>query len=98
MQTYGGRLLRTPNSCETTLPMLAYWRAGLGRQPVNMLCVPRSCAASPWVIDRQTVILSITCAVFVRHSLRKTPSTLVGTTLMSPRYSTGEFGFGSNDS
>src|SRR5438093_468665 len=27
MQTYGGKSLRTPSSCETTLPMLGYWIA-----------------------------------------------------------------------
>src|SRR5262245_26080068 len=31
MQTYGGRLLRGPYSWDTTLPMLGYCSAGLGR-------------------------------------------------------------------
>ena len=35
------------DSWETMLPMLGYCTAGLGRQPVNMLCVPRSWSASP---------------------------------------------------
>src|SRR3954447_6226552 len=98
MQTYGGRWLRTPNSWLTTDPNHRYWRAGLGGYPVNMLWVPRSWAASPWVIDRQMASLSATWAVCFRHSLRKTPSSLVWTTPISPRYSIGAFGFGSHDS
>ena len=43
-----------------------------------MLCVPRSWAASPWVIDRMTVILSAIWAVCGRVSLKTSPSILVG--------------------
>src|SRR5687768_1003811 len=96
MQTYGGRLLRTPNSWLTTDPNDGNCRAGLGRYPVNMLCVPRSWAASPCVMDRQTAILSATSAVFGRHSLKNTPSSFVLMEFISPRYSIGAFGFGSN--
>src|SRR6185437_1811459 len=96
MQTYGGRLFRGPYSCETTLPRLGYWRAGLGRYPVNMLCVPRSWAASPWVIERITVSLSATCAVWGRVWQNFSPSILVSTEPSSPRYSMGANGLGSN--
>src|SRR5262245_23373343 len=41
MHTYGGRLFRGPNSCEITDPNDGYDSAGLGRYPVNILCVPR---------------------------------------------------------
>src|SRR3954452_15702363 len=95
MQTYGGRLFRTPNSWLTTDPNDGYWRAGLGRYPVNMLWVPRSWAASPWVIDRQTASLSATWAVLARHSLKYTPSILVLIEFISPRYSMGALGLGS---
>jgi hypothetical protein len=71
--TYGGRLFRGPNSCEMTDPMLGYSRAGLGRYPVNMLCVPRSWAASPWVIERTTVILSAIDAVCGMSSPKTSP-------------------------
>src|SRR5947207_3595987 len=98
MQTYGGKSLREPNSCETMLPMLGYCTAGLGRHPVNMLCVPRSWSASPCVIERITQILSATCAVFLRCSQKWTPSMLVFTLLNGPRYSIGASIFGSNDS
>src|ERR687898_478070 len=96
MQTYGGRLFRTPNSWLTTDPNDGNCRGGLGRYPVNMLWVPRSWAASPWVMERQMASLSATWAVCFRHSLKNTPSSLVGMTAISPRYSIGAFGFGSN--
>src|SRR3954464_4369037 len=98
MQTYGGMLFLLPNSWLTTLPMLGYFSAGLGRYPVNMLCVPRSWAASPWVIERQTVILSATWAVFCMNSLKTSPSSLVFPVPSGPRYSIGASGLGSNDS
>ncbi len=63
-----------------------------------MLCVPRSWAASPWVIERHTVILSASCAVCFRHSLKKTPEIFVGIDVISPRYSIGASGLGSHDS
>src|SRR5437867_997325 len=96
--TYGGKFLRGPNSCEITAPNDGYDSAGLGRYPVNMLCVPRSCAASPWLIERHTVILSAICAVFARFWLKRTPSSFVCTVPSGPRYSTGANGFGSHDS
>src|SRR5438046_4892464 len=96
MQTYGGMLFLLPNSWLTTLPMLGYWSAGLGRYPVNMLCVPRSWAASPWVNDRMTVILSAIWAVRGSVSAKTSPSSLVLTTPSSPRYSIGAYGLGSN--
>ena len=43
-----------------------------------MLCVPRSWAASPWVIERMTVSLSAIWAVCGRVSLNFSPSILVG--------------------
>src|SRR4051812_37336307 len=95
-QTYGGRLLRGPYSWETTLPMLGYWSAGLGRYPVNMLCVPRSCAASPCVIERITVILLAIWAVLGRVWQNDSPSILVAIAASSPRYSMGANGLGSN--
>ena len=61
-----------------------------------MLCVPRSWAASPWVIDRMTVSLSATWAVLGKVSLKNSPSILVGMCDSSPRYSTGANGLGSN--
>src|SRR6476620_10650058 len=94
--TYGGRLFFGPYSWATTDPMLGNWRAGLGRYPVNMLCVPRSWAASPWVIERMTVILSAICAVLGSVSLKTSPSSFVFTTPSSPRYSNGAYGLGSN--
>ena len=69
--------------------MLGYWSAGLGRYPVNMLCVPRSWAASPWVIDRMTVSLSAIWAVCGSVSLNSCPAILVGMVDISPRYSIG---------
>src|SRR4051812_21717829 len=98
MQTYGGRLFFGPYSCETTLPMLGYCKAGLGRYPVNMLCVPRSWAASPWVIERMIVSLSAIWAVFGRVWQNDSPSILVAIEPSSPRYSIGANGLGSNDS
>src|SRR3954453_22617838 len=97
-QTYGGRGLSGTNSWDTTLPMLGYCRAGLGRYPVNMLCVPRSCAASPCVIERTTVILSAIFAMFGTFSLKTSPFSAVGTVPNGPRYSIGAYGLGSNDS
>ena len=61
-----------------------------------MLCVPRSWAASPWVIERTTVIRSAICAVCTSFSLKCTPDRLVGIVPMSPRYSSGASGLGSN--
>ena len=61
-----------------------------------MLCVPRSCAASPWVIERTTVILSAIFAVCLRCSEKRTPSSFVSIDPSAPRYSTGANGFGSN--
>ncbi len=61
-----------------------------------MLCVPRSWAASPWVIERMTVSLSAICAVLGRVSLKTSPSIFVFTVPNSPRYSTGANGLGSN--
>ena len=61
-----------------------------------MLWVPRSWAASPWVIDRTTVILSAMPAVLASFSLNCTPVSLVSIALKSPRYSSGESGLGSN--
>ncbi len=60
-----------------------------------MLCVPRSCAASPWVIDRITVNLSATWAVLGRVWLNDSPSILVAIGPKSPLYSTGANGLGS---
>src|SRR3982751_4377274 len=96
MQTYGGRWLRTPNSWLTTDPNDGYWRAGLGRYPVNMLWVPRSWSASPCVIERMTVILSAMSAVFGRVWLKTSPRSFVLTVPSGPRYSTGALGLGSN--
>src|SRR5687767_727172 len=98
MQTYGGRLFRTPSSCDTIDPNDGYDSAGLGRYPVNMLCVPRSWAASPCVIERITVILSATSAVFRICSPNTSPSSFVFTVPNGPRYSIGALGLGSNDS
>ncbi len=42
-----------------------------------MLCVPRSWAASPWVIERMTVSLSAIWAVLGSVSLNRSPSILV---------------------
>ena len=61
-----------------------------------MLCVPRSWAASPWVIERMTVILSAIWAVLGRVSQNGSPSILVGIGFSSPRYSIGANGLGSN--
>ena len=62
-----------------------------------MLCVPRSWAASPWVIERMTVILSAIWAVCGSVSLNSSPSILVWIEPISPRYSIGANGLGSND-
>ena len=59
-----------------------------------MLCVPRSWAASPCVIERQIVILSATLAVCFNSSLTRTPGTFVSMLPNGPRYSTGAYGFG----
>src|SRR5947209_20453134 len=96
MQTYGGRLFRTPSSWLTTDPKLGNWIAGLGLYPVNMLCVPRSWAASPWVMERTTQILSAMLAVSLRCSENTSPSILVLTVPRGPRYSRGLNGFGSH--
>ena len=62
-----------------------------------MLCVPRSWAASPWVIERMTVILSAIWAVFGRVSLKTPPrSSCLDRCPSSPRYSIGANGLGSN--
>ena len=61
-----------------------------------MLCVPRSWAASPCVIERMTVSLSATWAVWGSVSLNCSPSILVGIEPISPRYSIGANGLGSN--
>ncbi len=61
-----------------------------------MLCVPRSWAASPWVIERITVSLSATWAVWGSVWLNFSPSILVAIEPMSPRYSIGANGLGSN--
>src|SRR4051812_25545484 len=98
MQTYGGMFFRGPNSSDITLPKLGYWIAGLGRYPVNILWVPRSCAASPWVRERMTVILSATSASCLRCSLKTSPAMRVFTVPKGPRYSMGAYGLGSNDS
>jgi hypothetical protein len=69
--------------------------AGLGRYPVNMLWVPRSWSASPWVMDRMTAILSAIWAVFGRLALKTSPLSFVGTVPRGPRYSMGALGCGS---
>ena len=74
--------------------MLGNTTAGFGRMPVIILCVPRSCAASPWVMERMTASLSATLAVFFRFSENRSP-VLVFTVLNGPRYSAGERYFGS---
>jgi len=63
-----------------------------------MLCVPRSCAASPWVMLRTTVTLSAICAVCCINSLNTSPVIFVATVPSGPRYSMGAKGLGSNDS
>jgi hypothetical protein len=63
-----------------------------------MAWVPRSCAASPCVIERITVIRSAILAVSFRFSEKNTPGRLVLTVSIGPRYSTGASVFGSNDS
>src|SRR5690606_631334 len=93
-QMYGGRSWRGPNSCATTAPKLGYAIAGLGRYPVNMLCVPRSCAASPCVIDRMMVYLSAIWPSFGSRPPMTSP-VLVFTVPNSPRYSSGALGLGS---
>ena len=61
-----------------------------------MLCVPRSWAASPWVIERMTVILSAIWAVWGSVSQNDSPSIFVAIEPSSPRYSIGANGLGSN--
>ena len=63
-----------------------------------MLCVPRSWAASPCVIARQTEILSAIFAVSTKCSPNSSPSIFVFTCPTGPRYSTGARGLGSQDS
>ena len=54
-------------------------------QPVNMLCVPRSWAASPWVIERQIASLSAIFAVCGRTSPKRTPGSTVSMLPRGPR-------------
>ena len=63
-----------------------------------MLWVPRSWAASPCVIERQTEILSATFAVSFISSEKTSPSRLVFTVPNGPLDSIGASGLGSNDS
>ena len=63
-----------------------------------MLCVPRSCAASPCVMERMTQILSAICAVSLRCSENTSPVEVGVHGSQRPAIFDRSSGLGSNDS
>jgi len=67
MQTYGGRFSRGPQLVRHYAAKAGISEDGAGTIPGETCCArPRSCAASPWVIERTTAILSAIAAVFIQ--------------------------------